>query len=53
MDSKDYAILVLVGQVPFITQLNRQPHEALRQNVVNLFLQMVPLNFFFQAQMAF
>jgi hypothetical protein len=34
MDSKDYAILVLVGQVPFITQLNRQPHEALRQRIV-------------------
>jgi type II secretory pathway predicted ATPase ExeA len=34
MDSKDYAILVLAGQTPFITQLSRQAHEALRQRIV-------------------
>ena len=34
MDSKDYAILILCGQIPFITQLNRQPHEALRQRII-------------------
>jgi type II secretory pathway predicted ATPase ExeA len=34
MDSKDYAILILAGQLPFITQLSRQPHEALRQRIV-------------------
>lgn len=34
MDSKDYAILILSGQLPFITQLSRQPHEALRQRIV-------------------
>ena len=34
MDSKDYAILILSGQTPFITQLSRQPHEALRQRIV-------------------
>ena len=33
MDSKNYAILILSGQIPFITQLNRQPHEALRQRI--------------------
>lgn len=34
MDSKSYAILILSGQTPFITQLQRQPHEALRQRIV-------------------
>lgn len=34
MDSRDYAILILSGQIPFITQLNRQTHEALRQRIV-------------------
>ncbi len=34
MDSKDYAILILAGQTPFITQISRQPHEALRQRIV-------------------
>jgi|SRR5690554_325493 len=34
MDSKDYAILILAGQLPFISQLNRQTHEALRQRIV-------------------
>jgi type II secretory pathway predicted ATPase ExeA len=34
MDSKDYAILILSGQIPFISQLSRQPHEALRQRIV-------------------
>ena len=34
IDSKDYAILVLAGQTPFITQLSRQAHEALRQRIV-------------------
>ena len=34
MDSKDYAILILSGQTPFITQISRQPHEALRQRIV-------------------
>ena len=39
MDSKDYAILILSGQTPFITQISRQPHEALRQRiVVNFYL---------------
>lgn len=39
MDSKDYAILILSGQTPFITQLSRQPHEALRQRImVNYYL---------------
>jgi type II secretory pathway predicted ATPase ExeA len=33
IDSKDYAILILSGQTPFITQLSRQPHEALRQRI--------------------
>ena len=34
MDSKDYAILILSGQIPFISQIARQPHEALRQRIV-------------------
>lgn len=34
MDSKDYSVLILAGQSPFITQLSRQPHEALRQRIV-------------------
>jgi type II secretory pathway predicted ATPase ExeA len=34
MDSKDHAILILSGQSPLVTQLNRQPHEALRQRIV-------------------
>ena len=34
IDSKDYAILILSGQTPFITQISRQPHEALRQRIV-------------------
>lgn len=34
MDSKDNAILILSGQTPFITQISRQPHEALRQRIV-------------------
>lgn len=34
MDSKNYAILILSGQLPLITQLSRQPHEALRQRIV-------------------
>lgn len=34
MDSKDYAILILSGQTPFITQISRQAHEALRQRIV-------------------
>lgn len=34
MDSKDYSILILSGQLPFITQLSRQPHEALRQRIM-------------------
>ncbi len=35
MDSKDYAILILSGQTPFISQISRQPpHEALRQRIV-------------------
>lgn len=39
MDSKDYAILILSGQTPFITQISRQPHEALRQRImVNYYL---------------
>ncbi|MTI67934.1 MAG: AAA family ATPase [Firmicutes bacterium] len=34
VDSKDYSILILSGQTPFITQINRQTHEALRQRIV-------------------
>ncbi|MCK9267769.1 MAG: AAA family ATPase [Alkaliphilus sp.] len=34
MDSKDYAILILAGQTPFINQISRQTHEALRQRIV-------------------
>ena len=34
MDSKDYAILILSSQTPFISQISRQPHEALRQRIV-------------------
>ncbi|MEW9125240.1 MAG: hypothetical protein AB2421_21200 [Thermotaleaceae bacterium] len=34
MDSKDYAILILSAQTPFISQISRQPHEALRQRIV-------------------
>jgi len=34
MDSKDYAILLLVGQTAFINQLQRQNHDALRQRIV-------------------
>lgn len=34
MDSKDYAILILSGQTPFISQISRQSHEALRQRIV-------------------
>lgn len=34
MDSKDYAILILSGQLPFVSQINRQTHEALRQRIV-------------------
>jgi len=34
MDSKDYAILLLVGQMTFINQLQRQNHDALRQRIV-------------------
>ena len=34
MDSKDYSILILSGQLPFITQLSRQTHEALRQRII-------------------
>jgi CDP-diacylglycerol pyrophosphatase len=30
----DEAILVLAGQTPFITQLSRQAHEALRQRII-------------------
>ncbi|MGI6113725.1 MAG: AAA family ATPase, partial [Mahellales bacterium] len=39
MDSKDYAILILSGQTPFINQISRQTHEALRQRImVNYYL---------------
>jgi type II secretory pathway predicted ATPase ExeA len=34
MDSKDYSILILSGQTPFISQISRQSHEALRQRIV-------------------
>jgi len=34
MDSKDHAILLLVGQTTFINQLQRQNHDALRQRIV-------------------
>ncbi len=34
MDSKDYAVLLLVGQTPLVTQLSRQNHEALRQRIL-------------------
>ncbi len=34
MDSKDYAVLILAGQTPIVTQLSRQPHEALRQRIL-------------------
>lgn len=34
VDSRDYAILILTAQIPFITQISRQPHEALRQRIV-------------------
>lgn len=34
MDSKDYAVLLLVGQTPIVTQLSRQNHEALRQRIL-------------------
>lgn len=34
MDSKNLAILILTGQPPLVTQLNRQPHEALRQRII-------------------
>lgn len=34
VDSKDCAILLLVGQTPFLTQLSRQHHEALRQRIM-------------------
>jgi len=34
MDSKDYAVLLLVGQTAFINQLQRQNHDALRQRIV-------------------
>ena len=34
MDSENPAILILSGQPPLVTQLNRQPHEALRQRIV-------------------
>lgn len=34
MDSQNLAILILSGQPPLITQLNRQPHEALKQRIV-------------------
>lgn len=34
MDSKDYAILILAGQSPFVSQISRQPHEALRQRII-------------------
>lgn len=33
MDSKDFAILILSGQTPLVTQLSRQSHEALRQRI--------------------
>ncbi len=39
IDSKDYAILILSGQTPFINQISRQTHEALRQRImVNYYL---------------
>lgn len=31
MDSKDYAILILSGQIPFISQLSRQPHVIVNE----------------------
>ncbi len=34
MDSKDFAILLLCGQSPFVMQISRQPHEALRQRII-------------------
>lgn len=34
MDSQNLAILILSGQPPLVTQLNRQNHEALRQRIV-------------------
>ncbi|CCJ33500.1 ExeA family protein [Caloramator australicus] len=34
MDSKDCAVLILSGQTQFISQIQRQPHEALRQRIV-------------------
>jgi len=34
MDSKDHAVLLLVGQTNFINQLQRQNHDALRQRIV-------------------
>jgi type II secretory pathway predicted ATPase ExeA len=34
MDSKDYAVLLLVGQTAFINQLQRQNHDTLRQRIV-------------------
>ncbi len=34
MDSKNPAIVTLAGQPPLVTQLNRQPHEALRQRII-------------------
>lgn len=34
MDSQNLAILILSGQTPLVTQLNRQYHEALRQRIV-------------------
>jgi type II secretory pathway predicted ATPase ExeA len=33
MDSQNLAILILSGQSPLVTQLNRQHHEALRQRI--------------------
>ena len=39
MDSKDYSIVILAGQTPFVTQINRQTHEALKQRImVNYYL---------------
>ena len=34
MDSKDYAILILVGQPTLNTVLSRNTHEALKQRIV-------------------
>lgn len=34
MDSKDHAILLLVGQTAFINQIQRKNHDALRQRIV-------------------